>query len=204
MREGSTGADAEPAQADLAHCASACSSAADCVSDPSSRLYDQDNYACNDGECVHLGCNSDVECAAVAPNTVCRLDLDSPRCTDACVELSDCGDGERVDSGLIECVEGGCTYVGCSTDAQCPASSKCIWAHDGIRDCAFPCDTADDCAQHAQEELGLTGPDPNDPFTHPEGFVCLQGICFGNVPGCTSDAECLGLGWEAAVCHMPE
>jgi len=200
------GASREPSGPELAECVKPCASPADCVV-RGDRTRDEDNYACRDGGCIYLGCYDDSECSMFGE--LCRTDPYGRRCVRPCETTSECVDGERsetgasrADLGLIECVDGGCAYVGCKSDANCPFTTQCIVERNGVRDCARPCESPDDCARLAQLELGLDGPHPNDPWTHAEGFVCLSGICWGNVPSCTRDDECSGLASDA-VCRVP-
>jgi len=46
-------------------CTMTCQSPADCVYVDNVATFDADNYACENGFCRYLGCNDDVECAAV-------------------------------------------------------------------------------------------------------------------------------------------
>jgi hypothetical protein len=50
-------------------CLNACSTSADC--DFGTAAYDADNFACVDGACVYVGCNSTDECASVDASYVC-------------------------------------------------------------------------------------------------------------------------------------
>jgi len=47
----------------IRYCAPACSGVNDCVQ--AGAAYDEDNYACDEGACVYLGCQSDKECKDV-------------------------------------------------------------------------------------------------------------------------------------------
>lgn len=57
---------------DGATCVQGCTVAADCVGPLATAPYDEDNFACVNGSCRHLGCQSDDECAEVADDQVCR------------------------------------------------------------------------------------------------------------------------------------
>lgn len=73
-------------------------------------------HACEDGECVEVGCRSDRECVFLDddPLAVCR----DGECDVPCTQDTDCvEDGRR----FQVCVEGSCTFVGCESDAECRA-----------------------------------------------------------------------------------
>jgi hypothetical protein len=53
-------------------CNFTCGAPADCVMNGSTSINDADNFACENGFCVNLGCLSDAECEALNPGTVCR------------------------------------------------------------------------------------------------------------------------------------
>ena len=46
-------------------CSLACSTVDDCILESPSLVRDEDNYACEDGACLYLGCNNDAECEDV-------------------------------------------------------------------------------------------------------------------------------------------
>jgi hypothetical protein len=56
---------------DVDYCYQTCETAADCAVEPP--LDDVDNFACTEGLCIHLGCNSTEECveAAMSDEYVC-------------------------------------------------------------------------------------------------------------------------------------
>lgn len=185
-------------------CIRPCETVADCALGDSG-THGQDNYACVDGACKYTGCNDDDECAIDIPQpvTVCRPDLYEavPNCKDACEERADCfSEGDRPEEQWrVDCVDGACVPVGCTMDSQCHSPGACLDTGHGYRDCAFRCVTPEDCAAAAQEELGLDGVDPNDPFTEASAFVCRQGACRGKPMGCASDDDC-GVG---SRCKLP-
>jgi hypothetical protein len=195
-------------------CIRACSVVADCVLE-SGPVPASEDIVCNAGACQNRGhCRTDKDCSS-HPGTVCRADAAGFRgCVDACESTADCG--ERVFDRGIECVDGGCKLVGCSSDAQCvpaivcedqPAGSceprVCALGRDGIPGCTALCETAEDCAARAREELGLSEPDPNDPWTSADGFVCRHGLCRGKELGCASDADCRAMN-PTLSCRLPD
>lgn len=46
------------------YCSRGCEEPADCVIEGASPSYDEDNFECRGGACVHIGCVDDEECAA--------------------------------------------------------------------------------------------------------------------------------------------
>jgi hypothetical protein len=87
---------------------------APCVVDEQCPLF----HACEIGECVEVGCQSDRECALY-------LNDDRARCAEGacgvpCEADWQCS-SEPGQLALDVCVEGVCTFVGCETDAECRA-----------------------------------------------------------------------------------
>jgi hypothetical protein len=62
LGEGARCDDSDPAA--TPNCIRGCSAPADCVYMGSDGAHDEDNYACEDGECVSTGCNTDTECTS--------------------------------------------------------------------------------------------------------------------------------------------
>jgi hypothetical protein len=93
--------------------------------------WDEDNWTC-DGGCNYLGCHDDDECSA---SQVCRpfsgilevlLGYDAPVCVTACQSAADCDLGsEPTTADNFECVDGGCKWLGCLGDGECPQGSVC-------------------------------------------------------------------------------
>jgi hypothetical protein len=162
-----------------------------------------DFFACDRGECVWAGCENDEECTASGRSAqVCRpVPQGGRNCVDRCDSADDCGP-ER--DGLIRsaCVDRGCIYWReCERDADCDSPTVCGGTNDG-NECMFPCETVADCARNAQLELGLDAPDPNDPFTTEDAFVCLHGLCRGRL-GCREDVDCTRyFGENDMVCQL--
>jgi hypothetical protein len=112
-------------------CAVACNAPADCAL-PGGAAWDEDNWACDGGACNYLGCTSDDECA---PSMVCRdhpgvlellLGYDAPSCVPACTSAADCDLGaEPTTADNYACEDGGCRWIGCLDDAECPGTQIC-------------------------------------------------------------------------------
>lgn len=203
-REASAPVLSEASTNELGECIHPCSSVDDCGPIPEFR-------ACENGACVWIGCQTDAQCenrATPGYPQVCRPFSDGTReCADVCQTLADCGPvtpGSRAEAGLIDCVDGGCVPIGCQRDAQCHTPAVCGAQERGASQCMFPCETVADCARSAQIELGLDGPDPNDPFTTEDAFVCRHGLCRGKL-GCKQDADCTRwFGDETMTCRTSE
>lgn len=152
-------------------CQQACETASDCVQVSSNAVYDDDNYKCENGKCIYLGCLSDDECDEVygavtqATGKVYRCNKNGaygyPECTPTCSSASDCdlyGQGTSeyaYDSDNYKCESGLCVYTGCLSDAECKASTysdlyKCIeqdYFGKTLKICTVACQTADDCPE---------------------------------------------------------
>ena len=118
---GCNGAGAPP------YCAASCETAADCATEDSI-LFGEDNFACDDGLCTWLGCNSDTECADASAEgeMVCALYMAVPVCTTPCTAPADCVDpalsADLFGADHFACEDGACRHLGCLSDAECEES----------------------------------------------------------------------------------
>lgn len=101
-------------------------------------------------------------------------------CRPPCDRASDCaGDGPYFDEDNYECVDGGCIWIGCTADSDCPdASQVCRPTDDGTgvyNFCVQSCENPDACGQ------GM------GPYV-PSNYSCIDGGCIFD--GCSADAEC--------------
>jgi hypothetical protein len=145
---------------------------------------DADNYACSEGACRYLGCNSDPECQGIG-DYVCReLGLGTRSCVMACAVPEDCvvaGSGPAYDVDNYGCSEGYCHYLGCNSEPECQSLGNyvCRDAGGGVAFCVTPCSSPEQCA---------TGSLPYDA----DNYACIDGWC--HYQGCNSDTECQALG----------
>jgi len=181
-------------------CMEACETPADCVSDTPS-LYGQDNFVCEDGHCVYVGCHIDGECEEVYGEGYGCCDnpgnSNIPACVRLCEDEGDCA----VEYGLgaydydnYECMDiGYCRYLGCHDSDECYETHgtedyQCLDAQFlPIKTCQRTCSEAADCA--------TGGGDAYDA----DNFLCEEGRCI--YTGCGSTHECeettgMGDGWE--------
>lgn len=172
-------------------CAEPCSAAADCVPAPVAEPspYNEDNYACNGSLCAWTGCNSDAECAALAPGLLCRDFFGTPNCYQPCTVVDDCLPAVQfpsTDLDNYECDQGACKYLGCLNHAECDdgqGATVCADTPVGGR-CTEPCETGWDCFT------------PGSPAFDIDNWEC-NGVC--EYTGCGSNLECeqsLGAGFE--------
>lgn len=70
--------------------------------------------ACQEGDCVEVGCRSQRECYFVTRDA--RVDCIGGDCVVPCQRDADCSDDD-----FQICDRGQCTFVGCETDAECRA-----------------------------------------------------------------------------------
>lgn len=101
-------------------------------------------------------------------------------CRPPCAQPIDCaGDGPYFDEDNYECVGGGCIWLGCVADSDCPDPSQvCRATDDGTgvdMYCVAGCASAGSCGQ------GM------GPFV-PSNYSCIDGGCIFD--GCSSDGEC--------------
>ena len=105
-------------------CTQSCQSPSDCVI-PGSQRFDEDNYTCESGRCVHQGCNSDAECIAdLGASYICRpgsIGIDI--CIESCQAPADCAipGSQRFGADNYSCTGNACVYNGCLSDAECRA-----------------------------------------------------------------------------------
>ena len=127
--------EAYPALSYVCHatgCLPACSTAADCAFD--SPDADEDNYTCDNGACVYLGCLSDAECSSTYGAAYScqdpmnsKVSLCAPKCTDgttaACIPTQD---SEAYGEDNYTCILEECYYTGCNNDAECGTGYRCL------------------------------------------------------------------------------
>ena len=170
-------------------CLIACDTAADCDLG-AGPAWDADNYACANGGCIYLGCNSDAECQTQG-NMVCRESFGIDLCLPACAASADCdlGGGPAFDADNYACVGGGCVYQGCLSDVECQSLGNyvCRDAGAGTSFCLQACGAPADC------DLGA------GPAWDADNYACTAGACI--YTGCTSTSECMSQG--DYICGSP-
>lgn len=127
------GAVCRPSSDGIRRCTAGCTTPHDCSAGRADQ--DDDNYRCELGGCLYLGCLSDEECRiATAPEpSVCRpasipfFEAQRPppinACTRACTVATSStacvGPVQAFDADNYSCVAGGCHYLGCRSDGEC-------------------------------------------------------------------------------------
>jgi hypothetical protein len=159
-----------------------------------------DGRACVDGECVWLGCSSDVECGTrVCDRGECRQRetcvsddecergevCENDACRSACADDGDCGgglavcasDGQCRQQCFIDlmcfgdlCVNGVCEPPECANDGDCSRPDGTFFCNAGRCESYLPCGDDDDCF------------DAN--------FLCNEAGRCEERPLCSVDAEC--------------
>jgi hypothetical protein len=178
---GAAGGSAGKGFVPLPACTGSCNTAADCGAGTAAD--DQDNYRCDMGVCIPLGCNNDTECAAQSPGAVCRPypALGRPTCQKACNAAGDCANATPAfDADNVRCTNGACEYTGCNNSAECEGTfpgmtAVCFDEGTGIATCHPVCSVPADCS------LG-------GPLVDGDNYRCDDGICI--YLGCHNDAEC--------------
>lgn len=115
-------------------CVGTCSTPADCAAQSGVAAFDADNYTCQEGTCVYLGCNSTAECTSsyASPAYACNTTLKYPICMLKCSSVADCAtpSSPAYDADNYTCKAGYCEYTGCKSDAECTAGGlpgyKCV------------------------------------------------------------------------------
>lgn len=151
-------------------CQYACTTASDCVTVGTNAVYDEDNFKCENGRCIYLGCLSDAECDEVygavteATGRVYRCNKNGaygyPECTPTCSNAADCnlyGEGSTqyaYDLDNNKCENGYCVFTGCLSDAECEATTysdlyKCLpqeYSGKTLKICTVACQSDGDCS----------------------------------------------------------
>ena len=188
-------------------CQYVCTTASDCVQAGANAITDADNYKCEDGKCVYLGCLSDAECdeiygAVTAANgKVYRCNKNGaygyPECTPTCSTAADCdlygqgSTGYAYDLDNYKCESGLCVFTGCNSDAECEATMsssdyKCLpqeYTGKTLKICNLPCKSAADCANSVYPE---------------EFYECRNSLCIAK--SCESDEWCKKYMTDDYVC----
>jgi len=197
---GSPTTEEEPSAPTVLHCRQQCESASDCVGWAAGPITSVDNYACEAGTCLYLGCTSDSQCAALyaTPDFVCHLGAGANGtgvCVRSCDQVSDCvedGAATTHDEDNYLCHDQRCVYQGCQDDAECREAlgtdaTQCALAPAlGYKVCHSTCLSAADC-------------DFGTPARRSDNYLCEAGIC--RYQGCNDDAECAGAGAGTQVCR---
>ncbi len=173
--------------ADGSACYAACDEPADCALPVA--YYDEDNFECDSGVCVYLGCHSDDECVD-AGLSVCVDAHGSgvPNCARGCEVAADCSLGVvGFGEANHECVDGGCIYIGCASDADCSAANTVCSDSGTLRSCVPVCEAPADCVTEGSGYVE-------------DNFACDDGVC--TYVTCVSDDQCSAqLGGVPAVCR---
>ena len=163
-------------------CQRGCRSIDDC--DSESPAADADNFACDEGVCRYLGCNSAEECTETHRRPMlCRVSpgSDIRSCVVPCVRPADCATpSPAFDEDNYECREGACIFTGCNSDQECAETfddnHECLRYPGGnLSICLQGCNRAADC------DLGMPAHDADN-------YRCEEGICIYD--GCRNDNEC--------------
>ena len=165
--------DDKPSENTEKYCILGCKKAADCITGTPTAISDADNYKCDDGRCVYLGCLSDAECDEVygavtqATGRVYRCNKNGaygyPECTPTCSTAEDCdlyGQGSTqyaYDLDNYKCESGLCVFTGCNSDTECEntmssSDYKCLpqeYVGKTVKICTLSCKSAADCANSA-------------------------------------------------------
>ena len=197
----------KPSENAAKYCVMGCSTASDCVPAGANAITDADNYKCEDGKCVYLGCLSDDECDEIygavtaATGRVYRCNKNGaygyPECTPVCSNAADCnlyGDGSTqyaYDLDNYKCESGFCVFTGCNSDAECETTTmsgdyKCQpQEYEGktLKICALSCKSAADCANSVYPE---------------EFYECRNSQCV--TKNCESDEWCQTYMTDDYVC----
>ena len=179
-------------------CVATCQEPSDCGLP--SLLYNEDNWACNAGECEWLGCLDSGECiqAFMNGNYECRdVGEDVDQCVATCTEAGNCSRPSPLYDNNWTCSDAGeCEWTGCMDDGECQAAfmnASYICAEEpgfDVPQCVATCVEPADCSR------------PNALYDG-DNWACEDERC--EWLGCNDDAECMsGLMNGSQVCVPPE
>lgn len=171
-------------------CQFACEKDSDCVQKGANAIADEDNYKCNGGKCVYLGCKSDAECdevyAEFGEKYYCNENgaYGYPECTPACTTAADCAAGTSTESAFdsdnYKCENSRCVYAGCNSDSECQNgglnSMRCVpekYGEKTLSICVQNCTSPADCANAVYPA---------------ELYLCEDQLC--KMKSCESDEWC--------------
>lgn len=177
------GADGPVAQPTTPYCTAGCTTAADCATGGAGTILDADNYRCDAGVCVWLGCLSTQECMATYPQGEYVCD---GGCWPACSTPADCANPDSAILGEdnYDCTGGRCAWTGCNSTAECiEAYGTPDWrceARGGstVASCWPTCTSPADCASA-------------HPAFDVDNYACNDGVC--EYTGCNSTKECTAI-----------
>lgn len=181
-------------------CEHTCVTSEDCTTFGDA-IYGPDNYACDEGLCVYLGCKSDGECLESHndPAWTCRQQPGDavPLCHPKCVTAHDCVDPSSPlhNTDNWSCNGGACEHRGCTSDDECSDEHHnphygCVkLPGDVVPVCRMKCHQANDCDN------------PAEPLYDLDNWACNSaGYCVHL--GCGSTSECTQtLNDPDFVCH---
>lgn len=171
-------------------CYQSCTTAEDCANGSNAPLSGPDNWACNNGFCGYLGCNSTQECTDTYMNdnylctTIGSSTLKS--CYQKCASAVDCASNlapPLLDSDNWACTGGSCEYKGCNTTQECTdtymnPNYECVApAGSTLKTCIHKCTVPSDCTEGSMA-----------PLSDADNYECNAGLC--EHKGCNSTQEC--------------
>jgi hypothetical protein len=117
---------------------------------------------------------------------------DVKACTEGCADASKCVETlQSVDLDNWTCIDGGCRYTGCLSNAECEADfgvgSLCVPSNRGPAMCVRACQAPADCV--------IAG---TPPTRDADNFACTDGLCV--YLGCLSNDECTAAEGMSAIC----
>jgi len=181
----------ERSELNVPSCRLACETPADCGT--GSADSDADNFLCEDGACIPLGCNSETECVqSFTFGYTCAEQPGGQRppiCQPTCANAEGCTTPDApvlFDADNVACVDGACQNHGCNNDQECSEGMGRGWVCATKRGfevshstgCSLRCDTPLDCVGRSN---GGTAADADK-------YACVEGVCL--FTGCKSDSDC--------------
>jgi hypothetical protein len=171
-------------------CYQTCATAAECANGSNAPISGPDNWACNNGFCGYLGCNSTQECIDTYMNDqyLCtNIGISTfNSCYQKCASAVDCASNLApvlVNSDNWACTGGLCEYKGCNTTEECTdtymnSNYECAApAGSTLKTCVHKCTVPADCPEGNMA-----------PLSDADNYECNAGLCA--YKGCNSTQEC--------------
>ena len=166
-------------------CRPVCETSSDCGVE-GSPTFGADNYICDGGACIYVGCSEDAECQQdYGQGWVCHVSPMGPACEQTCQEANDCATPESIlyNAENFACVSGVCLWQGCISDRECQSleagQDRCLEPEHNPYStrptCVPACETASDCFTVDQQYGG-------------SNYECVGGGCVWH--GCRETDAC--------------
>lgn len=164
-------------------CGPECTSAYDCTDTPDDPLVGVNNFRCQAGGCLYLGCQSNQDCTEGLGEWWPECDLNAwpwGQCLFRCNTAADCAwDDELYGEDNWSCTGGVCRHLGCTSNYECEQhygleELRCArMPYQSVPMCWYACTQDSDCYSGEVCYDGACGWIGCDETTCGSGAVCV-------------------------------